>query len=95
MIDQCPCCKRGLALTFHHLIPKKMHRRDRFKKHFSKQELNRGVYICRQCHVGIHKAYDQMTLAKYFAEFSFILEDEDLQRHFHWVGKQKVTSIGI
>jgi len=84
-----------LALTFHHLIPKKLHRRDRFKKAFSKLELNRGVYICRNCHVGIHKAYDQMTLAKNFAEVSLILEDEDLQRHFRWVGKQKVNSVGF
>jgi len=95
MIDLCPCCKRELALTFHHLIPKKMHRRDRFKKNFSKQELNRGVYICRKCHVGIHKAYDQMTLANSFAEVSLILEDEGLQRHFRWVGKQKVHSAGF
>lgn len=91
LIDACPCCFRRVALTFHHLIPRKVHRRARFKKHFERETLNEGVYICRKCHTGIHKAYDQMTLANDFRTLKDILEDEALQRHFDWVGKQRVN----
>ena len=39
----CACCQRLVPLTFHHLIPKKVHRRAHFKRRFSKTELQRGV----------------------------------------------------
>ncbi len=87
---ECPCCKREAPLTFHHLIPKKLHRRVRFKRNYSRQTLSHGVYICRACHDGIHKAYDEMTLAKDFASLEALVADEALARHFEWVGRQKI-----
>ena len=54
----CACCQRLVPLTFHHLIPRKMHRRKGFRRRFSKEELNVGVHICRKCHRGIHALYD-------------------------------------
>lgn len=87
---ECVLCKRVCKLTFHHLIPRKVHRRAHFKKHFSKEELNQGIAICRLCHSGIHKQYDEMELAKTFNSLSALLEDEMLSRHFEWVSKQKI-----
>jgi hypothetical protein len=86
----CPCCKRNCLLTFHHLIPKKVHRRVRFRKHYSKEQLNAGINICRQCHSGIHNTYNEMQLAKQFYSLEALLADKDLARHFHWVSKQKI-----
>ena len=65
-IGCCPCCSRTVPLTFHHLVPKKVHRRNRYKKLYSKDELNRGVYLCRRCHKGIHRTFDELTLAEKF-----------------------------
>ncbi|NVJ62343.1 MAG: hypothetical protein HWE27_18290, partial [Gammaproteobacteria bacterium] len=79
-------------LTFHHLIPRKLHRRKRFQKLYSKQELNQGIEICRKCHRGIHKTYDEMTLGQEFNSLQLILSDTALLKHFHWVAKQKVKS---
>jgi maltoporin len=76
-------------MTFHHLIPKKMHRRTYFRKNYTKLELNQGIDICRKCHTGIHKRYDEMTLAKQFATLENLSSDPDLQQHFAWVAKQK------
>ncbi|PRO67513.1 hypothetical protein C6Y39_17650 [Alteromonas gracilis] len=89
-VGECPCCKRDTRLTFHHLIPRKMHRRNFFKKHFTKSELQTGIYICRQCHSGIHRFYDEMTLAKHFYTLPLLLEDEQLATFFRWVAKQRV-----
>ncbi|WP_287280544.1 hypothetical protein [Okeania sp. SIO2G5] len=86
----CPFCGRETALTFHHLIPKKMHRRNYFKKNYSKTLLNQGVDICRPCHSGIHHRYDEMTLAKQFSSLDALMNDASLQKHFQWVAKQKV-----
>jgi hypothetical protein len=88
----CPCCGREVALTFHHLIPRKLHRRPRFRKHYQRGTLNRGIYICRRCHRGIHARYDELKLATHFADLAAILDDPDLQRHFAWVSRQRETS---
>lgn len=87
--DPCPLCHRETFLTFHHLIPKKIQRRTRFQKDYSKEELNRGVYICRLCHKGIHTLYDEMQLAKYLNTVPALKKNDRLRRHFAWVAKQK------
>lgn len=87
----CPLCQRETDLTFHHLIPKKMHRRNFFKKNFDKQTLASGIDICRNCHTGLHKTYDEMTLAKNFNSIDKIQNDEILQAHFVWVSKQRIS----
>lgn len=85
----CALCGRRVALTLHHLIPRKVHRRTRFAKHYSRDELNRGILICRACHSGIHARYDEMTLATRFSSLEALRADEDLQRHFRWVARQR------
>ncbi len=86
----CPFCGRVCPLTFHHYIPKKLHRRNFFRKQYHREALNQGIYICRLCHNGIHDRYDEMTLAKTFAHRKALQSDPDLQRHYHWVAKQKL-----
>lgn len=85
----CPCCGRQVPLTFHHLIPRKVHRRAHFKKHYDRAALNQGIHVCRLCHRGIHKAYDEMTLAKQYASLDALMADETLANHFTWVAKQR------
>ncbi|TXH67258.1 MAG: hypothetical protein E6Q83_18450 [Thiothrix sp.] len=85
----CTCCGRNTALTFHHLIPRKLHRRTAFKKKYSREELNQGIAVCRSCHNGIHDLYTEMQLAKQFASLTALLADPALQLHFAWVAKQK------
>ena len=86
----CPFCKRRVFLTFHHLIPRKLHRRARFRKHYSREELNRGIDVCRQCHDGIHDRYDEMTLYRHFPTAESLAEDPELARYFAWVSRQRV-----
>ena len=71
--------------------PRKMHRHTHFRKHYNKEQLNQGINICRQCHSGIHRQYDEMQLAKTRNTLETLLNDEVLTRHFDWVSKQKVS----
>lgn len=84
-IGVCLLCGRTVRLTFHHLIPNKLHRRSRFKKDYSRVELNRGIEICRHCHSGLHDLYDEMTLARDFSTLEKLLSDEAVMRHARWV----------
>ncbi|WP_027672185.1 hypothetical protein [Rheinheimera baltica] len=90
-IIQCQLCERQCALTFHHLIPRKMHRRTYYKKHFDKAQLQQGVMLCRLCHKGIHTLYDEMTLAKQFNSLQQLQADSSISQHVDWVRKQKIA----
>jgi len=85
----CALCEQERSLTFHHLIPRKLHRRTAFKKNYSKEELNRGIQICVLCHRGIHRLYDEMALGKRLNTLAALLSDKAIQRHVQWVAKQK------
>lgn len=88
-IARCPLCRRSGPLTFHHLIPKKLHRRKRFRKRYSRAELAQGVHICRLCHNGVHRLFDEMTLGQEMNTLQRLKESEALQRHVRWVSKQR------
>ena len=87
--DNCSLCHRHIALQFHHLVPRKVHRRTYFRKHFTREELATGVYVCRKCHSGIHKLFDEMQLAKEFNTLEKLRESAELARHVQWVARQK------
>ena len=55
----------------------------------TKKQLNVGVHVCRLCHRGIHRLYDELTLARDFNTLEQLLADEALAKHFAWVSKQK------
>lgn len=86
---RCPFCTREMPLTFHHLIPKKVHRRKRFKRTYSREALARGIFICRRCHDGIHDRYSEMELAKHLNTPEALAGDPRLKRHFDWVARQR------
>tara|TARA_E500000331_G_scaffold327306_1_gene346149 strand:+ start:435 stop:725 length:291 start_codon:yes stop_codon:yes gene_type:complete len=85
----CTFCHRSVELTFHHLIPRKVHRRTYFRKYVEREKLNQGIWVCRLCHRGIHKRFDEMELAKHFNTTELLLADAALQRHFESAAKQK------
>lgn len=78
-------------MTFHHLIPKKLHRRAYFQKNYNRHELARGIDICRLCHDGIHDRYDEMTLGKTLNSLEMLRADEPLREHIAWAARQKKT----
>lgn len=90
-LKQGPCqlCARESALTFHHLIPRKLHRRNRFAKHYSREQLNEGVMLCRRCHRGVHKLYSEMELGSRLNTLEALRQDPAVARHVVWVARQK------
>ncbi|MCK5940655.1 MAG: hypothetical protein KAI24_01700, partial [Planctomycetes bacterium] len=65
--DRCELCSAPRELTFHHLIPKKVHRRPFFRRTYDRDELQRGAHLCRLCHKAVHRFFDEMTLAREYA----------------------------
>lgn len=84
----CCLCGRHTLLTFHHLIPRAVHKRNRIKRLYDKEALSKGIDICRKCHNGIHALYDEMTLALQFNELIKLERDPAIAKHIAWVAKQ-------
>ncbi|WP_435017299.1 hypothetical protein TA3x_004903 [Tundrisphaera sp. TA3] len=89
--DACELCDRDKPLTFHHLIPKSVHKKNRFKDQYTKAEMRHsGLYLCSPCHSGIHDLIpDEKELAARYATKEALLSHEAIARHVAWVAKQK------
>ncbi len=87
--SHCVLCQRETALTFHHLIPKKLHKRNRFARKYSREELNEGLMLCRRCHRGLHKLYSESELGSRLNTEAALREDPAIARHVAWVARQK------
>lgn len=85
----CALCGRHCALTFHHLVPRQVHRRNRFAKRSSKADLGRGIDICQLCHWGLHDLYSTVELAERLSSLEALRADEAVQRHVAWARKQR------
>jgi hypothetical protein len=88
----CELCGRpGKLLTFHHLIPRGCHRRNRFRKRFSIDEMrSRGLWLCGACHGGIHDLIpDEKLLGWDYNTRELLLAHEGIRRHVDWARKQK------
>jgi len=83
----CLLCEREKSLTEHHLIPKQMHKR--LKKKYSKDELNKTISICRDCHSQIHKLFSEKLLALKYNTLELLKIAPGLEKFITWVRKQK------
>lgn len=89
-IGECALCKRETNLTFHHLIPRKLHKRPFFKRTYSKESLRKGIDICPLCHSGIHRIHDEAYLGKNLYTLELLQKDPSTLKHYTWVAKQKL-----
>ncbi len=91
MTRVCELCGRDKPLTKHHLIPRAVHGKTRFRRLYTKAEMHtRAIMICRLCHNGIHDLIpDEKQLAEQFNTLAALQSHEGLQRHIAWVRKQK------
>jgi len=88
-VGQCELCKRKSMLTAHHLIPRKLHRRNHFRKKFAKADLQKTALICRDCHNGLHKLYDEMQLGKTLNTVAKLMQDPTVKKHVEWVARKR------
>lgn len=84
----CELCGRHRSVTFHHLIPRTVHSNKWFKKRFTREEMNSGIYICRSCHSYLHKHFTHKQLARELNTKEALLSNEIVQRLVEWAKKR-------
>lgn len=89
--DRCELCGRAVPLTFHHLVPRGVHRRTRFIRRHGKDKMrSSGLWVCRLCHSGIHAIIpNERELAESYSTKERLLGHEGIARHVAWVSRQK------
>ncbi|MFO0959643.1 MAG: hypothetical protein U0800_19780 [Isosphaeraceae bacterium] len=87
----CALCGRDQPLTFHHLIPRHVHRKKRFQRMHTRAEMrSRGVMLCRLCHDAVHHLIpDEKELARSYNTLESLREHPGIARHVGWARKQK------
>ena len=86
----CELCQRtGLALTRHHLIPRKRHRRRSAQIRFNRQEMHtRIALLCRPCHSTVHATLSEKELEDVFNTIDALKAHPEIAKFAGWVKKQ-------
>lgn len=86
----CELCGRERELTFHHFIPKCLHKNKWFKKNFTKEEMSKGINICKHdCHPQIHRFISEKELGRYWNTLKLLLSHPEVLKYVNWVKKQQ------
>ena len=83
----CELCECEAAFNFHHFIPRTVHRNKWFKKRYTREELQTGVQVCRQCHRTIHDLVTEKELGRHYNTRDKLLAHAGMARYITW--KQK------
>ncbi len=86
--ETCELCQRLEPLTFHHLIPRTLHSNKWFKKNYSREELQQGLELCRECHSTVHKFLDEKTLGRHYNTRAKLLDHREISTFVKWVSRR-------
>ncbi len=81
----CALCGRDRPLTFHHLIPRALHKKKRFQRRFTRDELASGVELCRDCHDAVHRFMTEKELGERYYTLERLRAQPELARFVAWV----------
>lgn len=90
----CDLCGREAKLTFHHLIPRTLHRNKWFKKQYTRDQMNDGIDVCNECHAAVHEFADHKELGREYFTRERLLEHPELAKFIAWVRKKRVRNEG-
>jgi len=88
--ERCELCGRIKPLTFHHLIPRSLHKKRTVQARFDKTErVSRGLWICRLCHRQIHRLYSRRRLAEELNSREALVSEPEMEKFLSWARRQK------
>ena len=81
----CQLCQSDEAHNFHHFIPRTVHSSKWFKKRFPREEMARGIEVCKQCHRAIHDLIpDEKELGRDYNSMERLLGHPEMEKYVAW-----------
>lgn len=85
---KCELCGRENILNFHHLIPASLHKSKWFKKRYTKEEMSKGINICKEdCHKEIHKYISEKDMGREYNTLEKLLSHPKVKKYIEWLQK--------
>ena len=85
----CGLCQRRRDLTFHHLIPRTLHSNKRVKRSFTREAMQQGLDLCRDCHSAIHTFVSEKDLGWTYNTREALLEHPEIAKFVAWVATRR------
>ncbi len=82
------CIRPDKELTFHHLIPRTLHRKKWYKKRYTREELHQGIDTCIDCHKNIHKFITEKEMGKNYNTKELLISHPKVQKFLTWISKR-------
>jgi hypothetical protein len=88
---RCALCHRVVPVSAHHLIPRAVHGKKRFRERFGIDEMrSRKIPLCRHCHRAVHELIPhERDLAESYNTLASLRAHPGIARHVEWAKKQK------
>lgn len=91
----CELCQSEEVFNFHHFIPRTLHSNKWFKKRFTRQQMQRGLQICKTCHATIHDLVpDEKELGRHYHSRELLLAHPQIQNYVRWQQKRHGVAVG-
>jgi hypothetical protein len=86
----CTLCGQPLPLSFHHLIPRKVHAQRWVRLRHDAARLDHdGIWICRPCHDFLHGNFSERELGERLHTLDRLQAEPLIARHIAWAARQK------
>ncbi|WP_239495347.1 hypothetical protein [Salinicola halophilus] len=73
-------------MTRHHLIPRTLHRKPRYRKRHDREHLQTAVLmVCRPCHSHLHRTLSERELADHYASREALLSHPEIRTFADWL----------
>lgn len=84
--EACELCARAAPLTRHHLIPRALHGKPRYRRRFDRAErLTAILWVCHACHRHLHAVLGERELADHYRRREALLAHPEIQAFVAWL----------
>jgi hypothetical protein len=81
----CQLCESEEVSSFHHFIPRTLHRNKWFKKRYTREQMREGINVCKSCHNAIHDLIpDEKELGRYYNSMEKLLAHPLIANYVKW-----------
>lgn len=87
---RCALCEQPVPLSFHHLVPRRVHAQRWARARDDAHMLNvLGIWICRPCHDFLHAQFSERELGERLDSLDRLREEPRIARHLAWASRQR------